>query len=883
MKISEVKAAVNIVDVVGRYVALKKKGREHIGLCPFHNDNHPSMAVVPHKNIFSCLSCGATGDVVDFVAKIENKSLVEAAEIISNMTGAAPAPAPDRDKPEWIYHPHGEVTELPDTHPSMGKADVVYRYNEYFAVLRWNNFGGRKELRPLSWCERRGKHQWRWQGVPENRPLYRLAEMKANPEKQIILVEGEKTADALQAVLNGHIVTTWHGGVNGLNATDFTPLKGRNVLGWPDHDALGYCAIHGVSIKIGQQINVIASPSTAPKGWDFADSGWDKTTTIGWMKANKNEPAALCDVPVWATGDTAAAYTLHDKTAFVIADNGVISCRPQPSLTELQSALPTPPPPPPPKVTTRPFKVLGYTKAADGVLYYFYSVESKLVHAYTAPSLGKSNLLSLAPAEYWSLLYPGSRGFNAEDAANNLIREAYAVGVFNTDHIRGRGAWIDDHRVVVHSGDRLIVDGDTTAVTDLDSSYIYEVNQPLNLRRGPAITPQQGAKFIEMLKTITWERPVNASLLAGWCVIAPVCGVLNWRPHVWITGGAGTGKTWIMREVVSELLGKAALVLQGESTEAGIRQMLGHDARPVIFDEAEAEDKASHDRIEKVLNLMRASSAESDAVMLKGSSSHEARSFTIRSCFCFASIIYQARKHADLTRVTVLGLKRNRQNPVESFEALKKTYAQVMTPEFIKGFHTRTLELMPVLLNNIEVFTKVAAELFGGQRLADQIAPLCAGAALLVSDKPITAAQAKKWIDQQDWRDEISLDEERDEYQCLNYLLEQVTAVEVGEYGSKVERTIGELINTCCSGGQNITDIRNARDRLGRLGIRCDGVTFTVSNTASAIKHLFKGTQWEKNHGKVLQRIDDAEPTGVVYFSAGQSNRGVKLRWRGNL
>jgi putative DNA primase/helicase len=501
----------------------------------------------------------------------------------------------------------------------------------------------------------------------------------------------------------------------------------------------------------------------------------------------------------------------------------------------------------------------------------------------TASGLSKNNLLSLAPVDYWAALYPGRGGFQTDDAANNLMREAYAVGVFDPDDIRGRGAWIDDGRIVVHSGDKLIVDGTSTPVTAIDSSYIYEINRPMNLQRGPMINREQGMAFIDMLRGISWERPVNASLLAGWCVIAPVCGALNWRPHVWITGGAGTGKTWIMREVVSELMGKAALVLQGESTEAGIRQSLGHDARPVIFDEAEAEDKASHDRIEKILNLMRASSAESDAVMLKGSSGHEARSFTIRSCFCFASIIYQARKHADLTRVTVLGVKRNRVNPLDAFEVLKSTYAKVMTPEFVKGFHTRTLTLMPVLLKNIEVFNRVAAEMFGGQRLADQIAPMCAGAALLTSDVPVTESQARKWIQAQDWRDEISLDEERDEYQCLNYLMEQVIMVEQGEYGTKVERTIGELIATCCGGGYGATEVSNARERLGRLGIRCDGATFTISNTASAIKHVLKGTQWEKNHGKVLQRIDDAEPTSVVYFSAGQSHRGVKLRWRGDV
>ena len=59
----QVQQANDIIDVIGEHVSLKKKGREMVGLCPFHDDHSPSMNVNPVKQIFKCFACGAGGDV----------------------------------------------------------------------------------------------------------------------------------------------------------------------------------------------------------------------------------------------------------------------------------------------------------------------------------------------------------------------------------------------------------------------------------------------------------------------------------------------------------------------------------------------------------------------------------------------------------------------------------------------------------------------------------------------------------------------------------------------------------------------------------------------------------------------------------------------------
>lgn len=81
--VQQVAQATDIVDLVGQYVALKKRGREYVGLCPFHNDKHPSMTVAPHKQFFKCFACGAGGGVFQFLMLHEKYEFPEAVRVLA--------------------------------------------------------------------------------------------------------------------------------------------------------------------------------------------------------------------------------------------------------------------------------------------------------------------------------------------------------------------------------------------------------------------------------------------------------------------------------------------------------------------------------------------------------------------------------------------------------------------------------------------------------------------------------------------------------------------------------------------------------------------------------------------------------------------------------
>ena len=78
--VEQIKNSLDIVDVVSKYVVLKKTGRNYQGLCPFHNEKTPSFVVTPDKQIFKCFGCGEGGDVLTFLMKINNQTFAEVIE-----------------------------------------------------------------------------------------------------------------------------------------------------------------------------------------------------------------------------------------------------------------------------------------------------------------------------------------------------------------------------------------------------------------------------------------------------------------------------------------------------------------------------------------------------------------------------------------------------------------------------------------------------------------------------------------------------------------------------------------------------------------------------------------------------------------------------------
>ncbi len=194
--------------------------------------------------------------------------------------GDMPVSSPDRasaPRAEWTpILPAPRPLPATIRHPRHGTPAQVWRYADaagalLLAVARFDLPSG-KEVLPYT-C---GATGWRWKAPPAPRPLYGLDRLAARPDAPVLVVEGERTADAAGALFPECVAVTWPGGALATAKVDWSPLAGRHVVVWPDADAPGRKAAEAVATALRElgaaSLAVVDVPADWPAGWDLADA-----------------------------------------------------------------------------------------------------------------------------------------------------------------------------------------------------------------------------------------------------------------------------------------------------------------------------------------------------------------------------------------------------------------------------------------------------------------------------------------------------------------------------------------------------------------------------------------------------------------------------------
>ncbi len=270
---AHIRQTVDIVSVVSKSVALKQKGREWIGICPFHSEKTPSFTVYPTDRgaRFHCFGCGSAGDVIDFVAKSSRCDIAEAARILGDGSEVVAAHPPS--PPVARYVSSKPPSDAPRPPVMTGAPAYWYRDSDgtiLGASFRINEPNGKKSFAVLSWGSMDGAPpKWEWKHWTGAKPLYGLDRLAERPDAPVIVCEGEKAADAAQSLFPGYVAVTWPGGSEAVAKADWTPLAHRYGLIWPDADAPGRKAALAVSARwLGGQIIRV---DDLPDGFDAAD------------------------------------------------------------------------------------------------------------------------------------------------------------------------------------------------------------------------------------------------------------------------------------------------------------------------------------------------------------------------------------------------------------------------------------------------------------------------------------------------------------------------------------------------------------------------------------------------------------------------------------
>lgn len=689
---------------------------------------------------------------------------------------------------------------------------------------------------------------------PAPRPLYGLPDLIARPDDPVLLVEGEKCRDRAADLFPQTVVLSWSNGAKAVSQVDWAPLAGRRVTLWPDNDQDGRSGMARAADRLralGCQLRVVLPPDDLPHGWDIAD---------------------------------ASDWTADDACAFAAAHIQDLDTQFEEITLLNQPTAPPPPPPPTDPAPVKPapggyFTPLGFDN--DG--YYYQPQGTGQVVRLSRASHTGTNLVALAPLEYWETMHPSKTGVNWTAAASALFQQQAAVGVYSPDRIRGRGAWWDSSRAVLHLGDRLLVDGADHRITQRlpNSPYLYQRLAAIEGLTGiEPLTTIEATRILDIAERFHWEVPASGWLIAGWATLAPICGALEWRPHVWLTAGAGSGKSTLLDRFLGPLLGPLSLWPEGNTTEAFIRQELRADAIPVVFDEAESNEKPDQQRIQAILSLARVASSSGRGVIGKGSADGTSQRFTIRSMFLLSSISTALKQGADKSRFAQLTMRNPTDLPkadrTSHWEALDHDLDHHITEDIGRRLLARTIGLIPVIRASARVFRSAAADAFDSQRLGDQYGTLLAGAWSLMSSEVPTKDQAIDLIASQDWDPYQQSTEIPDEVRCIQAILQHQLRVELDH--SAVTRTIGELV--AIAGGDPQWEISSslAEATLGRHGLRVEDQTLLVSNTAQAIGRILADTPWSFSWATILSRLPGATKAGVVRFKGlGATSRAVRI------
>lgn len=351
----------------------RMQGREYVTLNPTRSDSQAgSFSINLDSGVWKDFATGDSGgDLVALVAYLDGVKQGEAAQRLAVFLGIAydkhgkshPATAeqnkvantqaytsqkkPATDGYLCVMPVPKDAPKPPATHSRHGKPSMRYTYldaagevNFYHDRFEPKAEGERKQFAPLTYWVKpeTTKAEWRYKAPPNNRPLYGLPALQTATRPDVWIAEGEKATDALSALLPGAAVVSWQGGAQAVSKADFSPLAGRDVVIWPDHDEAGKQAaeavrhalvgLHASSVRVldvGQLSDYLAGQGYKLQTGDDAHDLKAAGFSVDDMQALADNLDKLCTIlgntppPAQEAAPPAQPFKRH----FMIDDTGV--------------------------------------------------------------------------------------------------------------------------------------------------------------------------------------------------------------------------------------------------------------------------------------------------------------------------------------------------------------------------------------------------------------------------------------------------------------------------------------------------------------------------------------------------------------------------------
>ena len=799
------------------------RGENRLAHCLFHDDDSASMSVHVKKGLYKCFACDAKGDAVTYLVEKRGMAKPEAVKVAGRRKREQPTAGndsvPTKDSPASAQSIR-TVDRLP-------RHESRYDYQDAngkpaFTVLRWfNTRKNRKEFTPYFQGKKGGKIVWGVGYPPKyksERPLYRLpALLAAKPDQQVVIVEGEKCADAFAEAFPKSVVTSWPNGAQAAHMADLTPLADRSsILLLADADAPGHEAMQMIATRL------------------IAGTKVEKKIRTVLPEPGKDLPEHGDIADVLTKGVKHAAQWIRDH---VSDHNGEGAKKEAPTVKDAQEIA-----------GNDYYRVVGH----DGDMVTFVLRTSAVVNHRRKDLMQPNTLLSLAPEESWWCDLMGQDALTAvvaRAAGTAIIREAEKMPKTDPARMRGRGAHLINGDLVWNLGDTLLQKNEQKS---LDSSAadgsIWIGGAPIAMGRDDTVSASVRADIAARLCEYRWLAPSDSRAMLGWMVSSVIGGALDWRPHLWLVSEASQGKTWFVENVVEPIhqtLGFAA----SDPTEAGIARIMGNDSLPLVIDEAEPDQSW----LGAMLRLCRVAAGGFGARVRADGGGTGATQFYPRFSAMLMSTTMPDAKKADRSRFLVVALDNQ---GVEGWPDLRKWITQNFRRSDLPARLRRTM-----IHDTQAIIDK--ADVFLGRMEKNGIAGR--EAAML------SAIEAGWWwwtgeeiIDRSSLGDSISdVGSVPDSVALLEDILQ--CTVRIGQH----DVTLMELVAR--------PSVDNA-DLLSTLGLRRDGADLLIVPDMPRLRALLGKTKWKDvNMRRLLMQMDGAFQTPNPRWFAGHKKRAIVL------
>ena len=494
--------------------------------CPAHEDREPSLSLSAGTKQAVVAKCHAGCDFHAIRAAMNWPANGLKLRSPSRITKPKPPPEP-------VRLPHGP-----------GVTVTAYRLAEgtpVLAIVRKQN-GDRKRI--TQWTPA-GGGLWIPKAMPAPRPLLGLPDVLG--ARKVLVVEGEKCATAARKAWPEMCVTTWCGGTQAWELTDWEPLATKTVTLLADADDTGRKAMRAIAERL---------------------EALHCTVRLALPEGDTGE-----DVADWLERDGVAA-----------------------AAERIKALLPQPEAPPQDEmIRNEHYEILGLV----GDFVAIRIAAGRILQRTRESMMQVNTLLAIAPdPTWWAEMCHGTMGAgHARIKGAQIVNSADKLGQIDMTSIYGRGAArLPDGEIVWHLGDRLLRDGRELPLNGQEQVWLAE--PPVRLTDSAGDREILAAR--DAVMDYRWNTDDDGRRFLGWLVCALVGGALDWRPHLLLTAPAGQGKSWLLKKVIEPLYGPLLLRI-ADGTEASVARATQASSLPLVVDEAEP----SSGWVMKLMTLLR--------------------------------------------------------------------------------------------------------------------------------------------------------------------------------------------------------------------------------------------------------------------------------------